>query len=154
MRNARNELKSIAIEVNSLLSRYVVIHDAVFKFSLRKAIPLPFIFKAIDFGDLHSQTEQIIAELETYNQETEVIMQKATQDERRFVLSLSEYCMALIKTVSLLKDILYQLYLKSENLTGYRLSEYNKQCDSYKKAVSEYHSLGGRLNELYSEFVQ
>ena len=154
MTNTRNELRSIAIEVNSLLSRYIVIHDAVFKFSLRKVIPLPSIFKAIDFGDLYNQAKQIIAELEKYNRETEDLIQKATQIERRFGLSLSEYCVALIETVSLLRDILFQLYLKSQNLSGYRLSEYNKQCDLYKKAASEYRSLGGRLNDVYSEFIQ
>ena len=37
-------------QVYSILNRYIVIHDAIFKFSLRKAIPIPGVFKAIDYG--------------------------------------------------------------------------------------------------------
>lgn len=151
MSDLKNELKSIAVEVNGLLGKYITIHDAVFKFSWRKIIPLPFIFKAIDFNNLHNQAKQILSELETCNQRIDTLIENTTQKERRFARFLSEYCMALIETVSLLKEILYQLYLKGENSNKYSLSEYNKQCALYKDAVSNYTSMGSQLNELYQE---
>lgn len=151
MSDLKNELKSIAVQVNELLSRYVMIHDAIFKFSWRKIIPLPFIFKAIDFNNLHSQAKQILSELETCNQRIDSLIEDATQKESRFAHFLSEYCMALIETVSLLKEILYQLHLKGESSNKYSLSEYNKQCDLYKNAVNNYTSMGSQLNELYQE---
>ena len=35
---------------NAILDEYVAIHDAIFKFSWRKALPIPGLFKATDFG--------------------------------------------------------------------------------------------------------
>jgi len=151
MSAVRNELKSIAIEVNDILSRYIEIHDDVFKFSWRKIIPLPFVFKSIDFNDVHTQVKQILSELETCNEQINGLIENIAQKESRFAHFLSEYCIALIETVSLLKEILYQLYLKSQNSNEYSLSEYNKHCDLYKKAVDKYSSMGNRLNELYAE---
>ena len=151
MSDLKNELKSIAVEVNDLLDKYITIHDAVFKFSWRKIIPLPFIFKAIDFNSLHIQAKQILSELEACNQRIDTLIENTTQKERRFARCLSEYCMALIETVSLLKEILYQLYLKGESSNKYSLSEYNKQCALYKDAISNYTSMGNQLNELYQE---
>ncbi|MDO8885653.1 hypothetical protein [Candidatus Oleimmundimicrobium sp.] len=154
MSDLKNELRLIAVEVNELLSRYIEIHNAVFKFSWRKIIPLPFVFKSINFNDLHSRAKQILSELEACNQQINSLIEDTTQKESRFAHFLSEYCGALIKTVSLLKEILHQLHLKSENSSKYNLSKYNKQCDLYNEAVNKYSSMGGRLNELYSEFNQ
>jgi uncharacterized coiled-coil DUF342 family protein len=150
----KNELKSIAIKVNDLLSRYIGIHDVVFKFSWRKILPLPFIFKTTDFNSLHTQAKQIFSELKTCHEQIDDLIEKTAHKESRFAHFLSEYCIALIETVSLLKKILYQLYLKSQNSKEYGLGEYNKQCDLYKKAVNKYSNMGGRLNELYEEFNQ
>jgi len=154
MSAVRNELKSIAIEVNDLLTRYIKIHNDVFKFSWRRIIPLPFVFKSIDFNDVHAQAKQILSELEVCNERINNLIESTTKKESRFAHFLSEYSMALIETVSLLREILYQLYLKSQNLNEYSISEYNKGCDLYKKAVNKYHSMGSRLNELYAELNQ
>lgn len=154
MPNSRNELKAIAIGINDLLKGYVEIHNAVFRFSWRRMIPLPFIFEAIDFDDLRSRAKHILSELETCNQRIDSLIGETAQKESRFAHFLSEYCMALIETVCLLKKILYQLCLRSENSNEYRLSEYNSQCNLYKEAVNKYTTMGGRLNELYSEFNQ
>lgn len=150
--NLRNDLRLIAVEVNNLLARYIKIHDAVFKFSWRKIIPLPLIFKAIDFSNLHRQAERIVSELETCSERIDRLIGATTEKESRFAHCLSEYCMALTETVSLLKDILHQLYLKSENSNQYSFSEYSKQCELYKRAVDEYSRVGSALNELLSEF--
>lgn len=152
MSGVKNELKSIAIKVNDLLSRYIGIHDVVFKFSWRKIIPLPFIFKTTDFNSLHIQAKQIFSELETCHEQIDDLIEKTAHKESRFAHFLSEYCISLIETVSLLKKILYQLYLKSQDSKEYGLGEYNKQCNLYKKAVNKYSNMGGRLNELYAEF--
>ena len=154
MSDLKNELKLIAVEVNELLNRHIKIHNAVFKFSWRKIIPLPFIFKAIDFNGLHNNVKQILYELETYNKRIDTLIEDIAQKESRFAYFLSEYCMALIETISLLKEILYQLYLKSKNSTDYNLTEHNKMIKLYEETVNKYSSMGSRLNKLYSEFIQ
>ena len=39
----------LAANVNDILSRYILIHDQIIKFSIRKLIPIPGLFKAIPF---------------------------------------------------------------------------------------------------------
>ncbi len=154
MQDLKGELKSIALEVNGLLSSYTKIHDGVFKFSWRKIIPLPFFFKKIDFKGLHTQATHIIHGLEICNNRITSGLNEITTKDKRLAYFLSEYCMALIYAVSLLKDILYQLHLKSENLYEHNLIEHKKLCNLYNKAVDKYYNMSSRLNELYSEFIQ
>ena len=40
---------TLAANVNDILSRYILIHDQIIKFSIRKLIPIPGLFKAIPF---------------------------------------------------------------------------------------------------------
>ena len=46
----------LATNVNEILSRYIVIHDHIMKFSVRKILPVPGLFKSIPYctyeGDL------------------------------------------------------------------------------------------------------
>ena len=76
------DLRQIAVEINGLLSRYVEVHDAIFQFSWRKIIPLPFIFRPIDFGHLNGRTEQILSQLEVCNQQISSMAEDLTQRER------------------------------------------------------------------------
>ena len=145
----KDELRLIAVEINGLLGRYIEIHDAIFKSSWRKIIPLPFIFKPIDFGRLQDITEKIQSQLETCKQQISELIEGLTQREKDFVDFLSQYCTTLIETVSLLRGILHQLHLKSQGSGKYSLTEYNKQCDLYKNAVDKYSAMGDQLNELY-----
>ena len=153
MSELKRKLKLIAVEVNELLSRYIEINDDIFKFSWRKIIPLPFIFKPIDFVHLHSRTKQILSQLETCSQQINSLIEDLVQEESHFAHFLSEYCMALIETVSLLKEIIYHLRLKSEGSEKYSLTEHNKQCNLYKNAVDKYRTMGNQLNELYQEIA-
>lgn len=152
--NTKNELNEIALRVNNLLSEYIVIHDEIYKFSWRKIIPLPFVFKAIDFHNLHEKADRILNNLEQCNDDISKILDEVSNNESRFAHFLSEYCLALTNTVSLLKEMLHQLDLKSENSGDYSLSKHNKLSKEYDEAVQKYHGMGNRLNELYTEFNQ
>ena len=152
--NTKNELDEIALKINNLLSEYIIIHDEVFKFSWRKIIPLPFIFKAINFHDLHEKADKVLNNLEQCNDDLSRILSEVSDKESRFAHFLSEYCLVLTNTVSLLKEMLYQLYLKSENSGDYILSKHNSLSKEYDEAVRKYYNMGNRLNELYTEFNQ
>jgi phage-related minor tail protein len=152
--NTKNELNEIFLKINNLLNEYIVIHDEVFKFSWRKIIPLPFIFKAINFHNLQQKAEEILNELEQCNNDLNKILSKVSDKESRCAHFLSEYCLALTNTVSLLNNMLHQLYLKSENSGDYNLSKHNSLSKEYDEAVQKYYGMGNRLNELYKEFNQ
>jgi hypothetical protein len=57
-------LPSEIYQVNSILDRYIVIHDAIFKFSLRKAIPIPGVFKPIDYWQHLRVLDALVSELQ------------------------------------------------------------------------------------------
>jgi len=154
MSDFKNELILIALEVNGLLKRYIDIRNTVFKFSWRSIIPLSFIFKPIDFASWGNKATQILTELETCQQQIDTILQDATQEEMRFGRQLSDYCMALIQTLSLLRKILHHLFLKSHNLEEYKKSEYHKHMDAYDQSIKNYAVKGDLLNEAYSEFIK
>jgi len=42
------DLPEELIRANEILREYVVIHDAIFKFSWRKTVPIPGIFKVTE----------------------------------------------------------------------------------------------------------
>jgi len=149
MLNSNTQLRLIALKISNLLKKYVAIHNIVFKFSWRRIIYLPFIFEAIDFNNLCNQVKQILSELETYNQQINRLIENTTQKENLFARSLLKYCIALMETISLLKELLYQLYLKSKKLNKYNLNKYNKQYNLYKDSIGKYIGIGEQLSELY-----
>jgi len=121
---------------------------------LEKIIPLQLIFKAVNFHDLHEKVGKILDNLKQCNDVISELLSEVSGMESRLAHFLSEYCLALIDTVSTLKEMLYQLYLKSENSGDYSLLKHNKLSKEYNEAVKKYYSMGNRLNELYTEFNQ
>ena len=149
MSNQISELKFVAVEIDRLLRRYVAIHDVIFKFSWRKIIPLPFIFKPIDFSSLNSRLRELLSELKDYTQEVSSLLEVTKEQESHFGTVLLTYCKALIQTISLLEEITYLLALKSNGSNKYNLKEHHEKCDLYNKSVSRYVSIGNQMNDLY-----
>jgi hypothetical protein len=149
MSNQISELKFVAVEIDRLLTRYIKIHDVVFKFSWRKIIPLPFIFKPIDFSGLNNQLKEISSEFEKCTQKITCLLDVTKEHESNFGNFLLTYCKALIQTVSLLEEITFLLALKGEGSNKYDWKKHHKKCDEYNKAVSNYMSIGDQLNDLY-----
>ena len=57
------DLPEELIRANAILREYVAIHDAIFKFSWRKTLPIPGIFKATDFGAHFRDLGRLASEL-------------------------------------------------------------------------------------------
>jgi len=85
MSNQIYDAKLIAVEINNLLSRYIIIHDQIFKFSWRKIIPLPFLFKPINFKNLNNQLNNILSVIKCYPQQIEDLLVEASDDENNFL---------------------------------------------------------------------
>lgn len=151
MDELKNNLQTISIKVNDLLTRYITIHDAIFKFSFRKIIPLPFIFKKIDFQSHHRETESILEQLNDCRGIIDKMVSSYSGSEREYLEVLSEYVIALVDTVNLLKIILEELYEKSQNSKQYNYKQYKKDLVLYERAVQKYMNLGQKLNALYQK---
>jgi hypothetical protein len=125
---AVQELIELALRVNELLHQYIQIHDSIFKFSIRQAIPMPGIFKAIDYGSHYESLYFIKQELE----EIIISMPNASNANLEFAQALGTYAQALLQSITILRETCGKLYEKSQgNLTSYTKQSYNSDFEIY-----------------------
>lgn len=151
--NSKEKIVELSWNVNNLLSQYIAIHDDVFETSIRNIIPIPGIFKAIDFGAYLQKTENIIPELENCDSKIKFLADNFSGEEREYLDLLSKYVGALIETVSCLKVVLGALYAKSQSFinSNYDWSNYKIDLAKYEQSVQDYLVVGGRLNDLFQK---
>lgn len=149
----KEQITELSWSVNDLLSQYVAIHDDIFKTSIRHAIPIPGIFKAIDFGAHLGKIENIIPELENCDNKIKSVIENADGQEREYLDLLSKYTKSLIETASRLKIVVGTLYAKSQSFvnSNYDWKNYKSDLAKYEQSVQDYMAIGGRLNELFKK---
>jgi len=135
-----SDLPSEMYQVHAILERYVAIHDKIFKFSLRKAIPIPGIFKPIDYGQHFREIDSLVSILEQL---------AISASNRAGVPSVfQQYLTALLETMQFLRDMCRRLYDKSQgDLQSYTMRQYQSDVTTYEGLVEKYRSLGSTLNE-------
>lgn len=140
--DSREFIYAAALEMHQILQSYVQTHDEVFGFSLRKVIPLPFIFKKMDFQSLYEQCRFREREIK------EVVDQlPATSSEAPELLeSLKVFSQALFATVEKLEQICGKLWDKAEKKKVYSPDEYNRDVAEYNHLVASYQEAGHHLN--------
>lgn len=143
--------KELSTEVNGILGRYIEIHDDIFKFSLRKLIPIPGIFSAIDYLSHQLALEVLLNELGKIQSKLMELAKEPQQKdlETEFVDVLNRYLVSLHETIMKLFEICAASHKKSEGCAGYGSQEYQRDMALYNKAVKEYIELGDELNVLF-----
>lgn len=144
-----SSLIAIARNLNDSLTDYTTIHDEIFKRSLRKTIPLPFIFKAINFQDLEYRLQSIHNDLSRYKTQVNDIRQSESEDTNKCNIFI-EYVEKLMYAVQLLQGITHNLLMKSQGDNSYKLSERNELVKRYEKAVDAYYALGDKMNSVFA----
>ncbi|MBU4372419.1 MAG: hypothetical protein KKH02_00040 [Proteobacteria bacterium] len=135
-----SELPSEMYKVHAILERYVAIHDKIFKFSLRGAIPIPGLFKPIDYGQHHRELDSLVSELEQ--------LATSTSNRDGVPIVFQQYVTALLKTMQFLRNMCRRLYDKSQgDLRSYTMDQYKSDVATYEGLVEEYGALGSTLNE-------
>jgi len=149
----KEQIIELLWNADDLLSQYVAIHDDIFKTSIRHIIPIPGIFKAIDFGAHLGKIENIIPELENCDSKIKLVVENLSGQEREYLDLLSQYVGALIETVNRLKIVVSALYAKSQSFvnSNYDWKNYKSDLAKYEQSVQDYLVIGGRLNELFEK---
>lgn len=152
----KEDVTKLSWEVNGLLSQYVVIHDDVFKTSIHHIIPIPGIFKAIDFSAHFAKMESILTELDNSSYRIKSLSESLSDQDHVYLNLLSEYVCALIVTVSLLKVVVGALHAKSQSFinSNYDWKNYNGDLAQYERSVQDYLLIGGRLNEMFEKTLK
>ena len=136
-----NDLMRNALEVHEVLTRYIKIHNDIFKSSIRRIIPIPGIFQSIDYRKHHDNLSELTKELET------IISGTPGNDE--FPCALRESTQALFQTISTLREICGKLYEKSQGESNaYPKSQYDSDLTEYHSCERKHQILGERLNQF------
>ena len=133
------DLPKELIRANAILHKYVAIHDAIFKFSWRKALPIPGLFKPTDFGAYFKSLGRLVSDL--------TAISSALKADSESLEGSNQYVAALLEAVQALREICGQFYEKSQgNLTKYPMAEYNANLKTYEGLVNKCQELGIALN--------
>jgi len=135
-----SELPSEIYQVHAMLDKYIAIHDKIFKFSLRKAVPIPGLFKPIDYGQHFRELDSLVSALE------QLVI--STSNKAGVSSVFQQYVTALLKTMQFLRDMCRRLYDKSQGeLQSYTMGQYKSDVTTYEGLVEKYRFLGSTLNE-------
>ena len=139
---------ALARRVAAILDEYVGLHDALYKFSIRHVIPIPGIFKPIDFGAFHAQLGRLTADL---LQVMNVLDGLAVDDMRDAQLAetLKEYSVALLDAMENLRSICKRLHDKSQAILSFQLLPRGRDYDAYRTSIQRYKRIAERLNQQF-----
>ena len=135
--------KGLSKEINRVLDGYIFVHDEIFRFSLRQIIPIPGIFKPINYESHHKKLGFLQDRL------SQII--KDIPENSEFSKLLKEYAQSLLNTILWLQDICQQFTDRINGIKDYTKNEYDKDMETYTHSVNTYRNLGVRLNKLYKE---
>lgn len=124
-------LKNHLLNINLLLDESLKIDKEMFTFSIRKVIPLPFIFKRVDCGKLLDKGEQILSELIIIRDDL-ISLSKVTLGQDRSIKIILEYTNIFIEAQIALNVVCEKLYLKAEGKEKLNYNEFNALCVKYK----------------------
>ena len=129
-----------SLDVHNILTQYIEIHNDIFKSSLRKIIPIPGVFQAIDYDKHYSSLSELADELK--------YIISGVGNQNGFARALIEYAQALLQTIVLFRDMCENLYKKSQGeVSSYSKKQYKIDLDAYNSSAERYRSLGTRLNQ-------
>jgi hypothetical protein len=134
------DLPEELIRTNTILGEYVAIHDAIFKFSWRKTLPIPGLFKTTDFGSHFRDLDRLASKLAAISARLKA---KSGSLEDSY-----QYTAALLEAIQALREICRRFYEQSQgNLSKYPMAEYNANLKTYEGLMNRCQELGGALNQ-------
>ncbi len=126
------------IRANAIHGKYVAIHDAIFKFSWRKTLPIPGLFKAIDYEAHSKDLGRLASKL--------AAISSALKAESGS-LEAYQYTAALLEAVQALRQICRRYHEKNQgNISKYPMDEYNANLKTYEGLMNKCQALGVALN--------
>jgi hypothetical protein len=149
----RSDIIQLAIKINGLLSKYIDVHNYIFHYSPNRVTFDLSKLEKIDFDSSYKKIVKIHSDITSCNEKIPTLA-RSSQKKEEFIIQLDKYSKALIKTITIFEQILFNLNAKTKNPLKYNYEEYNRQMKLYKKSIAEYTELGRNLSKLYEEFIK
>ena len=131
--------------VGTLLRDFIAIHDDVLRPSFRRVIPIPGVFKRVDYGAHAEVLSNVSDGLSDIGSE---LRAGAGRVAGAGWSAIRSYCVALHDAVSRLGGICKRLEMKALGRGTYAAAEYKSDLAEYLSAVDRYRQLGRSMNEL------
>ncbi len=138
----------VANAVGRILHDYIAVHDDIFAAgllrTLRRTLPIPGFFQAIDF-DRHRRTLAHLSD--ELHELTSCISSTAAPEQ--LAVPLTGYCEALSTTVRQLGHISSKLAARADDRRSYTKVQYREDLAEYERAVVTYRSEGEQVNRAF-----
>lgn len=142
----RIQIDALAQMVSGLQDEFGRAVDEVFRFSLRRLIPIPGIYKPADFKSGIYVSEYVLFKLDDATGAIASMRAQCDEIESSYLDLLSEYVTKFGQSVQLFKEMLERLDRKaSDPAFDYPKSEYDGDLLVYEDAVRRHWSVGDRL---------
>ena len=145
-------VKDLSRDVYSALSRYVAIHDEFFKISVRRTIPIPWLFEAIDLDRHCVDIAGIRATLERIRAEAHRLRDRVDEPLKDYLNTLLSYVDALLAAIKLFERLIATLKRKLEG-SGYTMISYWRDVKAYRRSTDKYVQLGDAMNAKWQALV-
>ncbi len=142
------DLPDELIRTNAILGEYATIHDAIFKFSWRRTLPIPGIFKATDFGAHFKDLNRLASKLAP--------LSLALKTQSGSLEGSHQYAEALLEAIQALREICKRFHEKNQgDLSKYPMAEYHANLNIYEGLMNTCQELGAALNQrLHDDSAQ
>jgi hypothetical protein len=145
------QITRLSHDVNDLLTRYIAIHDDVFRASWRRIVPVRGLFQKIDFHRHFINITEIETSLTAMKAEAEMLSEKTLGADKNYITTLHQYIAALLHAVALFTRIIGRLRAKRDN-KEYRWNEYRRDLKTYNRSRRYYGTLGRELNRKWARY--
>ena len=138
-------------DVGAVLARYVHVHDVVYKFNWRKVLLIPGLFRAIDYGSLQPELDDVLRKLKGCSAATQRLARRERSGDhttRMFLDLMQPYLAALRGAVQQLREICGNLTTRADGSSRYTMQRFKGDSRHYDSAVVIYTELGRRVNDV------
>ncbi|HPI97561.1 MAG TPA: hypothetical protein PLV56_02365 [Synergistales bacterium] len=140
----------VAKQVNHLVKEYVSIEEDIFKPSMGKILPIPGIFRPVNYTGHSERLEKMLLELEKSKKDIRSLKPANDSIEGEFLITLRAYINAFSVALSELSIICGKLQLRSQG-RAYTGKEYKSDATGLRKLEMVYFDIGKKLNTLFAE---
>ncbi|OGZ31685.1 MAG: hypothetical protein A3H02_01295 [Candidatus Niyogibacteria bacterium RIFCSPLOWO2_12_FULL_41_13] len=149
------ELKSsIAISLENVTTRYLDVHRNLFKFSLRRILPIPGLFEKIDYQALLVELQDIkshlIVEMSRLKRTGLAAADVITENDKSFLSTSLSYTKKIIEAIVCLIGIIEKLHKKTLGDRTYTRQQYQTEVSSWERLDKEATSLYDQMARAYN----